>query len=127
MPTRTGFTSKAAAAQLSSPLEVSLMACAKCNDLCVRYAIEHPSDLRQAIKIAKQNIEDATISEVHNLNSISQASCSELAAGEAWDDVLYYRFICTACGEIFLLHAETYHGSGGYWEPENTMSVRENL
>lgn len=30
-----------------------------------------------------------------------------------------YHFVCKHCGTQFVLGAETYHGSGGYWSPEN--------
>jgi len=103
------------------------MPCEKCAELCVRYPIRHPNDLRQAINIARQNLEDGTIMEVPNADSIGQVSFTAIASGEAWDDIVEYHFRCTSCGELFYLHAETYHGSGGYWEPENKASVRANL
>ncbi len=103
------------------------MACAKCNDLCVRFPIRLPSDLRRAIDIAKQNVADDTISELNDSSHSAQVSFSALSAGANWDDVMEYKFQCNLCGELFLLHAETYHGSGGYWEPERKQSVRENL
>jgi hypothetical protein len=110
------------------PLEVLVaMACAKCNDLCVRFAIQQPYELRRAIEIAKQNVEDGTISEIPDANPLSQVSFSALAAGKPWDDIVAFRFRCNSCAELFSLHAETYHGSGGYWEPENNKSVRKNL
>jgi hypothetical protein len=31
--------------------------------------------------------------------------------------VLGYGFRCTSCGQLFSLSAETYHGSGGHWQP----------
>ena len=40
------------------------MACARCEDLCVRYAIRHPRELRKAIQIAAENIVDKTLVEV---------------------------------------------------------------
>ena len=40
------------------------MACARCEDLCVRYAIRHPRELRKAIQIAAENIADKTLIEV---------------------------------------------------------------
>lgn len=103
------------------------MSCEKCQDLCVRFAIRQPNELRRAIQIAKQNLDDGTISEVPNPDPISRVTFSALAKGEPWDDIVGYRFRCCSCGELFSLHAETYHGSGGYWEPENKESVRENL
>jgi hypothetical protein len=83
--------------------------------------------LRKAIDIARQNIEDGTIVEIPNDNSLSQVSFSELASGATWDDIVEHYFRCSYCGEEFTLHAETYHGTGGYWEPKNNGSVRENL
>ena len=103
------------------------MSCEKCQDLCVRFAIRQPNELRRAIQIAKQNLDDGTISEVPNSDPISRVTFSALAKGEPWDDIVGYRFHCCSCGELFSLHAETYHGSGGYWEPDNKESVRENL
>ena len=103
------------------------MACEKCHDLCVRFAIRQPSQLKEAIKIAGQNLADQTISEIKDPDSICQATFSELIAGGHWDDVLSYRFKSNSCGEEFLLHAETYHGSGGYWEPANSRVAHANL
>lgn len=103
------------------------MSCEKCKDLCVRFAIRQPHELRRAIQIVKQNLDDGTITEVSNSDSISQVTFAALAKGEQWDDIVGYRFLCSSCGALFSLHAETYHGSGGYWEPENRESVRENL
>jgi hypothetical protein len=37
------------------------------------------------------------------------------AGDGAWDDIVHYRFRCRACGQEFLLGAETYHGGGGAW------------
>lgn len=54
-------------------------------------------------------------------------SFGELAKGAAWDDYVEYHFRCLHCDEKFLLHAETYHGSGGYWEPQDPKSVRANV
>jgi hypothetical protein len=103
------------------------MPCEKCKDLCVRFAIQQPHGLRRAIQIVKQNLDDCTITEVPSSDSISQVKFTALAKGEQSDDIVGYRFRCSSCGELFSLNAETYHGSGGYWEPENRKSVRDNL
>lgn len=103
------------------------MPCEKCTNLCVRYPIRQPNDLLKAIKIAKQNVEDGTIIELPDLESINQNSFEAVASGEAWGDIVEYNFCCSNCSERFSLHAETYHGSGGYWEPTDKSSARENL
>jgi len=103
------------------------MSCASCADLCVRYQIRHPRELQSAIDIASQNVEDGTIVEVQDASLSNQFSFSELASGTPWGDTVEHHFRCVNCGELFYLHAETYHGSGGYWGPENAKSIRENL
>ena len=106
---------------------LAIMSCNKCQDLCIRFPISQPHELRRAIEISKQNVEDGTICEVPDTHSVSQVSFSDLAAGKPWGDMVILRFRCNSCGEVFTLHAETYHGSGGSWEPENRSVVREGL
>jgi hypothetical protein len=103
------------------------MACEKCKELCVRFAIRHPQDLRRTIEIAKQNIQDGTIVEIQTISQDDQIPFSELNIDQPLDDYISYRFRCISCGELFYLHVETYHGSGGYWEPENHASINKDL
>ncbi|MER9758272.1 hypothetical protein NKJ46_33985, partial [Mesorhizobium sp. M0166] len=63
--------------------------------------------------LAKQRYRGAHALELPALNGISYA----LTNGP-WDDLLLYRFRCTTCAQVFLLSAETYHGSGGEWAKE---------
>lgn len=37
----------------------------------------------------------------------------DLVAGGPWGDFVSNYFSCSHCGQLFHLHAETYHGSGG--------------
>lgn len=92
------------------------MPCPSCSDLCVRYRIGSPSELSKAIKIGFQNVQDGTLCEVVSPKNGNGPTFSELAQGAAWDDVVSFGFKCQTCGQSFRLHAETYHGSGGYWE-----------
>ena len=101
------------------------MSCEKCRDLCVRYAIRSPHDLHNAIGIVHENVLDGTLLESTD-PSVHSISFNEVAEGQGWDDVVCYSFECTNCDEKFSLHAETYHGSGGYWEPVRKEAVREN-
>jgi hypothetical protein len=93
------------------------MTCPSCRDLCIRYRIDSPGELRKAIKIAFQNVQDGTLREAVSPEQGSVPTFSQLAQGAPWDDVVSFSFKCQTCGESFRLHAETYHGSGGYWEP----------
>lgn len=114
-------------AKSSENLTEPSVACDQCADLCVRYAIRHARELRKAIQIAAENIADKTIVEVIPENPWVSVSFVELAKGAAWDDFVEYHFRCRHCDEEFWLHAETYHGSGGYWEPKDPKSIRENV
>ncbi len=100
------------------------MSCEKCQDLCVRYEIRSPRELGRAILIARQNVDDGTVSELIDSNPLGLPSFTSLQAEGPWDDIVAYRFKCTACGEVFSLHAETYHGRGGAWEPERKAAAR---
>ncbi|ACX94951.1 hypothetical protein [Halothiobacillus neapolitanus] len=102
------------------------MACDKCKELCIRYAIRLPGNLRKAISIASQNVTDGTLIDTTDPSAHS-VSFAQLAAGQTWDDIVAYHFRCSCCGEQFSLHAETYHGSGGFWEPVRKAAIRENL
>lgn len=81
----------------------------------------------RAIEVAKENLADGAIAEIPRAAALGRLSFHELAVAGLWNDIVEYRFRCNTCSEVFSLHAETYHGSGGYWEPENRSSVRENL
>jgi hypothetical protein len=103
------------------------MPCEKCVDLCVRVAIRSPSDLRRAIEVVNQNVLDGSMVEKINLDYCNQQSFSELVKGAAWGVSLSHFFNCLSCSEAFKLHAETYHGSGGYWEPVSKHVVKDSF
>jgi hypothetical protein len=103
------------------------MACAQCETLCVRYAISQPRELRKAIRVAAENIADKTLAEVIPDNPCVSISFDRLAAGATWDDYVEYHFRCLHCNEAFWLHAETHHGSGGYWEPKDPATICDNI
>lgn len=102
------------------------MSCAKCDELCVRYKVRLPTDLRKAMSVASDNIKDGTLVDITEPGTQS-ASFAEMVANDSWDDIVAWKFKCRQCGEEFSLHAETYHGSGGYWEPVRKVAVRKNL
>ena len=76
------------------------------------------------IKIAKQNVEDGTLTEIIDKNPLALPPFGSLWLDGPWDDLIAYRFRCTDCGELFSLHAETYHGQGGAWEPERKAALQ---
>lgn len=102
------------------------MPCENCAELCVEYQIRGPQQLRKAIEITKQNIEDGTIVELQTQSSARPVPFLMIASGAEWDDIVEYKFRCANCGELFSLVAETYHGSGGYWRPDNLENIKAN-
>lgn len=103
------------------------MACNRCADLCVRYAIRSPRELHKAIQIAQEKIADKTIAEVTSDRPSVSVPFVDLVNGAPWGDYVEYHFHCIQCDEAFWLHVETYHGSGGCWEPKDRTSIRDNI
>ncbi|ARU94052.1 hypothetical protein [Tatumella citrea] len=95
------------------------MSCHRCQDLCVKYIIRQPEQLRKAIRIARDSLADGTLVEVKPETDWNQFSFDECAEKMIWGDIVDYHFACNTCGTQFVLGAETYHGSGGYWSPES--------
>ena len=93
------------------------MACARCKELAVEFQIRVPSELKSAIRIARDNLADHTIREVTSHNVSGRRAFADVAADAPYDDVLSYEFECCSCAQKFTLTAETYHGSGGKWQP----------
>ena len=91
--------------------------CEKCKDLNAVFRIKLPDHLSQAIRIAKQNVADGTISVLESETGRWCGPFSQLHASGGWDDLVHYVFACSSCGQQFQLSAETYHGAGGEWKP----------
>jgi hypothetical protein len=91
--------------------------CGKCKDLRTVFPIKLPSDLRQVILLAKQNVADGTISVVESETGQGSKPFDRLSVSGGWDDFVHYVFMCNSCGQRFQLSAETYHGQGGEWRP----------
>lgn len=73
--------SPAIPAKGGKPLKESSVACARCEDLCVRYAIRHSRELSKAIQIAAENVADTTIIEVIPDSHWVSVSFDRLATG----------------------------------------------
>lgn len=91
--------------------------CEKCSDLNKVVPIKLPGELKHAIRIAKENIADGTISVLEKETGQWSQPFSQLTSSGGWDDLVHYVFVCNSCGQRFQLSAETYHGAGGEWKP----------
>jgi|GEM_PF-373105 len=106
-------------ASMFNNVRYNKMSCAHCQELCVKYIIRAPDQLRKTIRIARDALSEGTLSEIKTTNNWNQYSFRECAEKMVWGDIVDYHFACSHCGTQFVLGAETYHGSGGYWSPEN--------
>lgn len=95
------------------------MSCKQCQELCVKYVIREPEQLRSAIRIAERALNEEILVETKSADDWNQYSFRECAEKMIWSDIVDYHFICKHCGTQFVLDAETYHGNGGYWSSEN--------
>ena len=95
--------------------------CENCNELSQRYEIGRPGQLSKAIRVVRDNLADGTIVESaywpEGILKLDQSDFSSLSETGPWGDGFDYYFECSTCGQKFRLSAETYHGSGGAWEP----------
>ena len=95
--------------------------CENCNELSQRYEIGRPGQLSKAIRVVRDNLADGTIVESaywpEGVLKLDQSDFSSLNETGPWADGFDYYFECSVCGQKFRLSAETYHGSGGAWEP----------
>lgn len=95
--------------------------CENCEELSQRYEIKRSAQLSKAIRVVRDNLADGTIVEStywpEGILKLDQSDFSSLHETGPWDDVFAYYFECSSCRQKFCLGAETYHGSGGAWEP----------
>lgn len=93
------------------------MVCPVCSEYAQTREIRRPDDLRATIDFAKSGVDGGILRETGFTPPGYEGNTpfAELAAGGSWDDGLEYHFVCTACAQEFVLHAETYHGRGGAW------------
>jgi hypothetical protein len=101
--------------------DVGRVGCERCADLRAPFPITSDAALRNAIRVVHDNLKDKTLVEVHYAPGavvpLRPSKFAYLQPDGPWDDFLAYYFACTACGQPYRLSAETYHGSGGSWEP----------
>ena len=92
------------------------MSCEKCGNLGV-VQIRLPGDLTRGIRRCKELVESGQLvpSDYWPPRSpkFTDVPWADLPDGGPWEDIVYYFFACPHCAQLFSLHADTYHGSGG--------------
>lgn len=64
---------------------------------------------------------DGDIEDIHAGPMKGTMAFCDLSDAGPFDDVLFYRFRCPDCAQNFVLGAEAYHGSGGFWGKSTSL------
>ena len=96
------------------------MSCSQCQHMADVSLAATPSQLSQLIRGAQAELRNGV------LRALSEPSdhgprIETLPVEGPWPDILAYALECTACGQVFELSADTYHGGGG-WAPRRVTS-----
>ncbi len=96
--------------------------CQRCAELRTRYEIDNPAQLTKAIRIARANLAEGTLTDITHPAHSPSGQFNELHDDGPWPDYVEHYFRCVSCGRGFRLSADTYHGIGGEWEPYESAS-----
>ena len=99
------------------------MSCDNCRRLTPGTPIKVPDDLRRAINMAAEAVKSGVLK--YEGAGSSGEPFEPLARGGYWSDFVSNYFSCKTCGQLFHLHAETYHGAGGAFE--KIRKIKERL
>ena len=96
--------------------------CSHCKEVFVTAPIGSSAGFEKALRVVRDNLTDGTIVDSTYWPEGTMRSCSTPfndvnGAGPYTEDIYIYYFECPECHQIFKLHCNTYHGSGGAWEP----------
>jgi hypothetical protein len=97
------------------------VSCDECRELQT-HAFRSPADLLHALQVAAAEVDRGALIRLDRaeLSDVERASLESAFASEALPDNIRYRFQCSICGDLFELHAETYHGKGGWTRQEKS-------
>jgi hypothetical protein len=95
--------------------------CSKCSELRTTINIGSAAELANVLKVVRDNLEDGTLVEAAywppGQIKMSRPSFLSIPVSGPWPDYAEYYFSCAACGQLYRLSVETYHGAGGKWSP----------
>ena len=97
------------------------IACSRCSDLMTAAQIKSAADISKALKVIQDNLQDEILVEAaywpEGQVKVQRPAFASIPADAPWPDYFEYYFSCTACGQLYRLAAETFHGIGGTWAP----------
>ena len=93
--------------------------CPKCQGFGRQLQVKHPHECYGLIRQIEQVVSEGTFASV-----AGNFKLADVRPGAPWpDDCIHHTFRCTNCSQTFRLAVETYHGSGGTWQPVGENSV----
>lgn len=72
------------------------MSCKQCQELCVKYVIREPEQLRSAIRIAERALNEEILVETKSADDWNQYSFRECAEKMIWGDIVDYQYVSIA-------------------------------
>jgi hypothetical protein len=100
-----------------------------CISLMREFRIKTPHDLKELLQIIRHSLASGEIREdpywPDGQLYVPQLPFSALPPEGPWPDYFEYYFRCVDTGVLFRLSVETYHGSGGTWQPLLSVSSGE--
>lgn len=94
--------------------------CEICQNLNSTYSIKTPGEFRKTITVVHEYLRTKRLIEIEDASNrkvLGVPPFREVCCDGPWNDFFSHYFQCTHCSKHFLLHVETYNGSGGKWEP----------
>ncbi len=94
------------------------MSCANCETFDTQLEIRLPGELARILAKLKRAVAAGELryNGFESSRALSgQPDFKSLEPSGPYPDALDYYFDCPACGAVFELTAETYHGGGGEW------------
>lgn len=95
--------------------------CDQCSDLRSLITIRSWQDVQSVMRIVQRKLADGFLIEdefrPEGQLKITGNPFSAISIDGPCPDFLQHYFRCVGCGQLFALEVETYHGTGGTWQP----------
>ncbi|PXF64465.1 hypothetical protein DL796_04825 [Kangiella spongicola] len=96
-------------------------------EVCSRFPcqIRSPQELKRSLRKASELVDSEKLEYLGK--GYWGDRFAKIRHGGSWGDFVTNFFRCTHCTQLFHLHAETYHGSGGAFEAIDKIEKNEKF
>lgn len=99
-----------------------MMDCNHCQEVNLKSLIGSPKQFEKVLRVIRANLADGIIVESIYWPKGKMKTCNTPfnevnGLGPYQEDIFLYYFECPKCHQVYELHCNTYHGSGGAWKP----------